>query len=196
MGKNDGKIIVSVHSDVIWNAASVKIHRHRRRRYFYGNLDNVVCVAEVLRSVMLRVHDRHLKFNFTTGEETNMIGARKVMKREGRALYIPIDVTNASLKSDVNVEWPHNVNKKALKETLARIRKCKIGFKTGHLDETAVYGTKFPAFSLNLPVEGHMHGRSRVYFWKARRFGRAVAEILHRVRLNYDRICEWPRAKP
>ncbi|NYZ76821.1 hypothetical protein H0O02_00735 [Candidatus Micrarchaeota archaeon] len=194
MAKNAGKIIVTVHSDIVWKAASVRLVRRRRRKLYSGNLDNVVCVAEVLRSVMPRVKDRHTKFYFTGGEETTMSGAKAVMKREGRALYIPIDVTNASRKSDINIEWPHNIDRKALKKMLGGIPRLKVGFKTGHEDETHVFGKKYPAFSLNLPVEGHMHGRSRIPFLKARRFGRAVAEILRGVRLNYDKICMKKRA--
>ena len=190
MPKNDGKIVVSVHCDTVWDAASVKLLRRNKRRHYYGNLDNLVCVAEVLRSVMPRVRDRRVKFYFTGAEETTMSGARAVMKREGKALYIPIDLTAAARKSDVNVEWPHNVNRIKLKMVLARIPKLKVSFKTGHVDETAVYGKRYPTFSLNLPVDGHLHGRSQLSFWKARRFGRAVAEILGRVRKNYDAICE------
>lgn len=189
VGRNDGKIIVTVHTDTVWKAAGIKLLRKKRRRYYFGNLDNVVCVAEVLRSVMPRVKDRKAKFYFTTKEETTMDGARAVMRREGRALYIPIDVTHASVKSDVNIEWLYNVNKKALKAAVESIPKKKISFKTGHADETRVYGRKYPTFSLNLPLEGHIHGKARVSFWKARRFGRAVAEILRRVRRNYDAIC-------
>jgi hypothetical protein len=189
MPRNDGKIIITTHCDVVWKAASVRLIRKKNRRHYYGNLDNLVCVAEVLRSVMPRVKDRRIKFYFTTEEETTMKGAKAVMKREGRALYIPIDVTTASRKSDINVEWLHNVDRKELKAALGRIPKLKVGFKTGHPDETMIYGKKYPAFSLNLPIEGHMHGKSRLSFWKARRFGRAVAEILRRIRLNYDKIC-------
>ncbi len=196
MAKNDGKIVVSAHCDLIWGAASVKLLRKKKRRYYCGNLDNVVCVAEVLRSVMPRVKDRRVRFYFTTGEETTMSGARTVMKREGGALYIPIDITNAARKSDVNVEWMRNVDKKALRKVLRRIPRLKVGFKTGHVDETHVYGARNPTFSLNLPVEGHMHGISYVSFWKARRFGRAVAEILRRIRKNYDHICAVKKRKP
>jgi hypothetical protein len=191
MGKNDGKIIVSVHCDVIWKAARVKLLRKNRRRYYYGNLDNVVCVAEVLRSVMPRVKDRRVKFYFTNSEETDMRGAKAVMHRQGRALYIPVDVTHACKNSDVNVEWTQHVNKKVLKKVLGHIPKLKVGFRTGHHDETKIYGMKYPTFSLNLPLEGEVHGKSKVSFWKARRFGRAVAEILRRVRRNYDKICEF-----
>ncbi|MEM3399902.1 MAG: hypothetical protein QXP42_03640 [Candidatus Micrarchaeia archaeon] len=184
-----GKIVISVHSDFVWKVARITFVRRRRRRYYYGNLDNVVCVAEVLRSVMPRVRDKRIKFYFTTAEEESMAGAKEVMRREGKALYIPIDVTQASKKADVNVEWPFNVNKKELKRILARIKGFKIGFKTGHKDETQIYGKKYPTFSLNLPIEGNIHGKSCVSFYKARRFGRAVAEILKRVRMNYEKIC-------
>ncbi|QLJ53251.1 MAG: hypothetical protein Sv326_1076 [Candidatus Fermentimicrarchaeum limneticum] len=188
---NDGKIIISVHCDVIWNAAHVKFVRKRRRRYYEGNLDNVVCVGAVLRSVMPRVRDRRVKFYFTNAEETNMLGAKKVMRREGRALYIPIDVTQASRNSDVNVEWMQHLNKKVLKKVLGRIPKLKVGFKTGHPDETRIYGTKYPTFSLTLPLKGRMHGKSRVSFWKVKRFGLSIVEILRRIRMNYDKICEF-----
>jgi len=190
---NDGKIIVSVHCDVVWEAAAVRFIRRRRRRYYQGNLDNVVCVAAVLRSVMPRVRDSRIKFYFTNAEETNMKGAKKVMRREGRALYIPIDVTQASRKSDVNVEWMHNVNNRVLKKVLGRIPKLKVGFKTGHPDETRVYGMKYPTFSLTIPLEGNMHGKSRVSFWKVKRFGLALVEILKRIRMNYDKICEFKK---
>jgi hypothetical protein len=188
MRKNDGKIIVSVHCDVIWKAARIKLLRKERRRLYYGNLDNIVCVAEVLRSVMPRTRDRRVKFYFTNGEETTMCGAKGVMHREGRALYIPVDVTSASRKADVNVEWPYNVDQKALKKAL-NIPKVKVAHKNGHCDETMIYGKKYPTFSLNLPIDGKVHGKATVSFWKARRFGRAVAEILRRVRKNYDKIC-------
>jgi hypothetical protein len=188
---NDGKIILSIHCDVIWNAAHVRFIRRRRRRYYEGNLDNVVCVGAVLRSVMPRVRDRRVKFYFTNAEETNMLGAKKVMRREGRALYIPIDVTQASRKSDANVEWTHNVNKKVLRKVLGRIPNLKVGFKTGHPDETRIYGAKYPTFSLTLPLQGNMHGKSRVSFWKVKRFGLALVEILRRIRMNYDKICEF-----
>ncbi len=189
MVKNQGKIIVTVHCDLVWKAAGVRLVWKRKRRYYNGNLDNVVCVAEVLRSVMPRTSDRRTKFYFTSEEETTMNGAKAVMKREGKALYIPIDVTHAAKKSDVNIEWMQNVDKRALKRALGRIPRTKIGYKTGHIDETAIYGKSNPTFSLNLPVEGNMHGKSQVSFWKARRFGRAVAEILRRIRRNYDSIC-------
>jgi hypothetical protein len=188
---NDGKIIVSVHCDVVWNAAHVKFFRRKGRRYYDGNLDNVICVGAVLRSVIPRVKDRKTKFYFTNGEETNMEGAKKVMRREGKALYIAIDVTQAAKKSDVNVEWPQNVNKKELRRVLGRIPKLKIGFKTGHPDETMIYGKKYPTFSLNIPLEGNMHGHSRVSFWKVKHFGLSLVEILHRIRMNYDKICEF-----
>jgi len=188
---NDGKIIVSVHCDVIWKAARVKFFRNKRKRYFTGNLDNVICVGAILRSVIPRVRDRKTKFYFTNGEETNMEGAKKVMRREGKALYIAIDVTQAARKSDVNVEWPQNVNKKELRRVLGRIPKLKVGFKTGHPDETMIYGKKYPTFSLNIPLEGNMHGRSHVSFWKVKRFGLSVVEILRRIRMNYDKICEF-----
>lgn len=188
---NDGKIIVSVHCDVIWQAAHVKFVRRRRRRYYEGNLDNVVCVAAVLRSVMPRVRDRKVKFYFTNAEETTMRGARKVMRREGRALYIPIDVTQAARNSDLNVEWMQHVNKKELRRALGRIPNLKVGFKTGHVDETKVYGMKYPTFSLTLPIQGNIHGYSKVSFWKVKRFGLALVEILKKVRMNYDRICEF-----
>lgn len=194
MAKNQGKIVVTVHCDTVWMAASVRLLRRRKRRYYSGNLDNIVCVAEVLRSVMPRVRDRRVKFYFTGEEETTMAGAKAVMKREGKALYIPIDLTTAARKSDVNVEWIHNVDRRALKKALWRIPRLKVGFKTGHIDETAVYRKAHPTFSLNLPIEGHMHGKSRVSFWKARRFGRAVAEILKMVRKNYDSICVFRKA--
>lgn len=189
MERNGGKIIITVHCDLVWKAARVKLDRRKGRRHYYGNLDNVVCVAEVFRSVMPRVPDRRIKFYFTTAEETTMAGARAVMRREGRALYVPIDVTTASRNSDVNVEWTHNVDKKALKAALGRIPRLKIGYRNGHHDETMVFGQKYPTFSLNLPIRGHVHGQTKVSFWKARRFGRAVAEILHVVRRNYDKIC-------
>ena len=194
MAKNQGKIVVTVHCDTVWKAAGVRLLRKRKRRYYSGNLDNIVCVAEVLRSVMPRVSDRKVRFYFTGEEETTMSGAKAVMKREGRALYIPIDLTTAAKKSDVNVEWIQNVDKKALKTALRRIPRLKVGFKTGHIDETAVYGKAHPTFSLNLPIEGNMHGKSRVSFWKARRFGRAVAEILKRIRKDYDAICIFKKA--
>ena len=187
--RNGGKIIVTAHCDFVWKAARVKLLRKHRRRFYFGNLDNLVCVAEVFRSVMPRVRDRRMRFYFTTGEETTMDGAKRVMKREGRALYIPIDVTNASKTKDVNVEWTHNVDRKALRRALEKIPKIRLGFRNGHHDETMVYGTKFPTFSLNLPIEGHVHGRASVSFWKARRFGRAVAAILKQVRRHYDEIC-------
>jgi len=193
-GKKPGKIIITTHCDVIWKAARIKLLRKGRKRLYYGNLDNIVCVAEVLRSVMPRVKDRATKFYFTNGEETTMSGAKAVMHREGRALYIPIDVTSASRKADVNIEWPYNIDKKALQKALT-IPKLKIGYRTGHLDETMIYGKKYPAFSLNIPIEGTMHGKSRLSFWKARRFGRAVAEILGRVRKNYDAICKFEKRK-
>ena len=197
MARNDGKIIVSVHCDVIWKAARIKLLRKERKRLYYGNLDNIVCVAEVLRSVMPRVKDRRTKFYFTNGEETTMAGAKAVMHREGKALYIPVDVTNASRNADVNVEWAQNVDKKALKKALA-VPKLKVGFRNGHHDETMIYGKKYPTFSLNIPLEGKVHAKSKVSFWKARRFGRAVAEILKRVRKNYDEICIFRKraAKP
>jgi|SRR5271157_2621467 len=188
---NEGKIIVSVHCDVVWHAAHVKFIRRRGRRYYVGNLDNVICVGSVLRSVIPRVKDRRVKFYFTNGEETDMAGAKKVMRREGKALYIAIDVTQAAIKSDVNVEWPQNVNKRELRKVLGRIPKLKVGFKTGHMDETHVYGKKYPTFSLNVPIEGNMHGKSRVSFWKVKRFGLTLVEILRRIRMNYDRICEF-----
>ena len=188
--KNDGKIIVTVHCDIIWKAAKIKLLRKERKRLYYGNLDNLVCVAEVLRSVMPRVRDRRTKFYFTNGEETTMIGAKAVMHREGKALYIPVDVTGASRKADVNVEWPSNVDKRALKKAHA-IPKVKVTCKNGREDETLVYGKKYPTFSLNLPIEGKVHGKSKVSFWKARRFGRGVAEILRRMRKNYDSICRF-----
>jgi len=187
---NDGKIIVSTHCDVIWKAARVKFFRKKGRRYFSGNLDNVVCVGAVLRSVIPRVKDKKIKFYFTNGEEIDMEGAKKVMRREGRALYIAIDVTQAAKKSDVNVEWPQNVNKRELRKVLGRIPNLKVGFKTGHPDETKVYGKRYPTFSLNLPIKGNIHGKSRVSFWKVKRFGLAIVEILRRVRKNYDKICE------
>ncbi|MFH0817759.1 MAG: hypothetical protein V1909_03945 [Candidatus Micrarchaeota archaeon] len=189
MPKKDGKIIITVHCDTVWNAASIKLLRRKKRRHYFGNLDNIICVAEVLRSVMPRVRDRRTKFYFTGAEETSMAGAKAVMKREGKALYIPIDLTTAARKADINVEWPYNVNKAELRRVLGKIPRLKVSFKTGHIDETAIYGKKYPTFSLNLPVDGHMHGRTQVSFWKARRFGRAVAEILNRVRKNYIGIC-------
>ncbi len=191
--KNDGKIIVSVHCDVVWKAAKIKLLRKERKRLYYGNLDNIVCVAEVLRSVMPRIKDRRTKFYFTNGEETSMYGAKAVMHREGRALYIPVDVTNASKKADVNIEWVHNMDKRKLKKALGYLPKLKVGFRNGHHDETLIYGKKYPAFSLNLPIEGEVHGKSKVSFWKARRFGRAVAEILRRMRKNYDSVCQFKK---
>jgi hypothetical protein len=193
MVKNDGKIIVTVHSDLVWKAASVRLVTRKRRRYYCGNLDNVVCVAEVLRSVMPRVKDRRTKFYFTSEEESTMEGAKAVMKREGSALYIPIDVTTASRRSDVNIEWLQHVDKRELKKALGKIPKLKVGFKTGHLDETMIFGKKYPTFSMNLPVDGRVHGKAQVSFWKARRFGRAVAEILRRIRKNYDSICVFEK---
>jgi|GEM_PF-1681609 len=187
-----GKIIITAHCDIIWKAACVRLERKRRRRTYVGNLDNLVCVAEVLRSVMPRLRDRHAKFYFTTGEETDMKGAKSVMRRHGKALYIPIDVTGASKSADVSIEWTYNVDRKALKECLNRVSKTKrikIGYRNGHHDETEVYGQKYPTFSLNLPINGSVHGNARVSFWKVRRFGRAVAEILKAVRKNYDKIC-------
>ncbi len=193
MVKNDGKIIVTVHSDLVWKAAAVRLVWRKRRRYYYGNLDNVVCVAEVLRSVMPRVKDRRTKFYFTSEEESTMEGAKSVMKREGKALYIPIDVTTAARKADVNMEWLQHVDKRELKKALGKIPKLKIGFKTGHVDETMIFGKKYPTFSMNLPVDGRVHGRAKVSFWKARRFGRAAAEILRRIRKNYDSICVFEK---
>ncbi len=195
MGKRDGKIIVSVHCDTVWNAASVKLVRRKKRRYYYGNLDNIVCVAEVLRSVMPRVHDRRIKFYFTNKEETTMEGAEWVMRREGRALYIVVDITVAARKSDMNIEWPYHVDRPTVKRVFGKIPRLKVSFKTSHADETMVYGKKFPSFSLNLPVDGHVHGRSQVSFWKARRFGRAVAEVLRRARRHYSEICIFPPKK-
>jgi len=192
--KPPGKIIITAHCDVIWKAARIKLLRHDRKRLYYGHLDNLVCVAEVLRSVMPRVKDRRVKFYFTNGEETTMYGAKAVMHREGRALYIPVDVTNASSKMDVNIEWIYNMNKKALKKSLA-LPKLKVGWRNGHHDETLIYGKKYPCFSINLPLEGPVHGKSRVSFWKARRFGRAVAEILRRVRRDYDEICQFQKRR-
>jgi len=189
MAKNSGKIIVTTHCDVVWKAAKIKLLRKERKRLYYGNLDNIVCVAEVLRSVMPRIKDRRTKFYFTNGEETTMIGAKAVMHREGKALYIPIDVTTSSKKCDVNIEWIHNLDKKELKRALGYLPKLKVGFRNGHHDETMIFGKKYPTFSLNLPIDGKVHGKSKVSFWKARRFGRAVAEILRRVRRNYDSIC-------
>ncbi|MEM3555592.1 MAG: M28 family peptidase [Candidatus Micrarchaeia archaeon] len=191
---NDGKIIVSVHCDVIWQAAHVKFVRRRGRRYYEGNLDNVVCVAAVLRSVMPRVRDRKVKFYFTNAEETTMKGARKVMRREGKALYVVVDVTQAARSSDVNIEWMQHINRKALKKVLTRIPNLKVGFKTGHPDETAIYGTKYPTFSITLPLQGNMHGKSKVSFWKVKRFGLSLVEILRRIRMNYDRICEFQKS--
>ncbi len=193
--KNDGKIIVSVHCDVVWKAAKIKLLRKERKRLYYGNLDNIICVAEVLRSVMPRVKDRRTKFYFTNGEETTMYGAKAVMHREGRALYIPVDVTTASKTADVNIEWIHNMDKRELKKALGYLPKLKVGFRNGHHDETLVYGKKYPSFSLNLPIEGEVHGKSKVSFWKARRFGRAVAEILRRMRKNYDSVCQFEKKK-
>jgi hypothetical protein len=193
MAKKDGKIVITVHSDLVWKAAAVRLVRRKRRRYYHGNLDNVVCVAEVLRSVMPRVKDRRIKFYFTSGEESTMIGAKTVMQREGEALYIPIDVTTTARKADVNIEWPHHVDKKGLKRALGKIPKLKVGFKTGHVDETMIFGKKYPTFSMNLPVDGRVHGRAQVSFWKARRFGRAAAEILRRIRKNYDSICVFEK---
>lgn len=187
--KNGGKIIVTAHCDLVWKAAGIRLLRRKGKKEYIGNLDNTVCVAELFRSIMPRMRDSRMKFYFTTGEEKGMDGAKAVMKREGRALYIPIDVTNASKASDVNVEWMQNVDRKALKRALSRIPRLKIGYRNGHHDETLVYGKLYPTFSLNLPVTGYVHGRARVSFFKARRFGRAVAEILRRVRLNYDPIC-------
>lgn len=192
MRRNHGKIIVSVHCDVVWKAAKIKLLRKERKRIYYGNLDNIVCVAEVLRSVMPRIRDRRTKFYFTNGEETTMYGAKAVMHREGRALYIPIDVTTASPRADINVEWPYNIDMKALKKALGYLPKMKVGYRSGHHDETMVYGKRYPSFSLNLPIEGKVHGKSKATFWKVRRFGRAVAEILRRVRRNYDAVCVFP----
>jgi len=188
--RNGGKIIVTAHCDIVWKAAGVKILRKKGRKEYLGNLDNMVCAAEVFRSVMPRVRDRKTRFYFTTAEETTMAGAKAVMKREGRALYIPIDVTTGAKTSDVNVEWLHNVDRGALKRALSRIRRLKISYRNGHHDETMVYGKKYPTFSLNLPIRGEVHGKARVSFYKARRFGRGVAEILRRVRMNYDAICD------
>lgn len=189
MARNNGKIVVTVHTDVVWKAAGIKLVRDIRSWHYIGNLDNVVCVAEVLRSVMPRVKDRNLKFYFTNKEETTMTGARSVMKREGKALYIAIDVTDKSISSDVNVEWMQNVNKEAVKKAIGRIKGKRIRFRTGEHDETLVYGKQHPTFSLNLPIKGHIHGISTVSFWKMRRFGRTVAEMLKRIRKNYDKIC-------
>jgi len=137
------------------------------------------------------VRDRKVKFYFTNAEETTMKGARKVMRREGKALYIPVDVTQASRKSDVNVEWIQHVNRRELKKVLGRIPKLKVGFKTGHPDETAIYGMKYPTFSITIPIKGNMHGHSKVSFWKVKRFGLSLVEILRRIRMNYDKICEF-----
>ena len=193
--KNDGKIIVSVHCDVVWKAAKIKLLRKERKRLYYGNLDNIVCVAEVLRSVMPRVKDRRTKFYFTNGEETTMYGAKAVMHREGRALYIPIDVTTANKSADVNIEWVHNIDRRELKRALGYLPRLKVGFRNGHHDETLIYGKKYPSFSLNLPIDGKVHGKSKVSFWKVRRFGRAVAEILRRLRRNYDIICAFQKRR-
>lgn len=189
MEKNGGKIIVTTHCDVVWKAAKIKLRRMERNKEYRGNLDNLVCVAIVLRSVMPRVKDRKTKFYFTTEEETTMAGAEAVMHREGRALYIPVDVTTASKKADVNVEWVHNIDRRTLKKVIGRIPKIKVGYRNGHHDETLVFGKKYPTFSLNLPIDGSVHGKSKVSFYKARRFGKAVAEILMRLRKNYDEVC-------
>jgi len=189
--KNEGKIIVTTHSDIIWKAARIGATKRKNGdKCIEGNLDNLVCVAEIIYDVIPRIHDTNIKFYFTSEEETTMKGAKEVLRREGKALYVVIDVTQSGNGSDVNVEWPYNINIAELKKALANLD-YRISFERGSRDETKVFGKKYPTFSLNLPIKGRIHGRGRVSSEKVKRFGEAVCEILKIARKKYGKICEF-----
>jgi len=179
------KVVMSCHSDTVWDAAHISAYKRRRRIWYYGNLDNLVTVAAVF--VNLHKHPDNVKIYFTMHEETTMAGAKNLMKREGKALYIALDITGMSPRSDVTIEHIHRIDKKKLRELL-RPLPYKITFTDGEPDEAIVYGKKFPTFSLCLPVYGHIHGRTRTSRTKMLRYTRAVLDIAKIVSKNLHHI--------
>lgn len=189
---NPTKVVISCHSDTVWDAAYISAYKRRRRIWYYGNLDNMVTVAALF--VNLHRHPPNVKTYFTMHEETGMAGAKALMKREGKALYIALDVTGMSPRSDVTIEHIHRIDKKKLRELL-RPLPYKITFTDGEADEAMVYGKKHPAFSLCLPVYGHTHGRTRTSRTKMLRYTRAVLDIVKIVSKNLKHLVIHRHAK-
>lgn len=188
------KVVISCHCDIVWDAAYISAYKRRRRVWYYGNLDNMATVAALF--VNLHKHPKNVKTYFTSGEETGMTGAKNLMKREGKALYIALDVTGMSPRSDVTIEHIQRIDKMKLRELLSPLP-YKITFTDGEADEAMVYGKKYPAFSLCLPVYGHIHGRTRTSRTKMLRYTRAVLDIVKLVSRNLQHIVipRHPRPK-
>ena len=160
-------LVLSCHSDTGFGVHALDIVDSGR---YYGHLDNFACVYGVMKAYFSgRINNNHTRIELTHGEETNMEGAREVLRTlHKNDFVIVIDVTATNTSKDIVVEKCKNPDiRKFIKRSLSGLdfdmyRDCPDPISQS--DEVDIYSQECARVCfLGLPCFGGDYNNEKVF---------------------------------